>query len=306
MKHKSAFSILRFSFHIGILLIFASCNQSIKQPAVLDIEGHRGCRGLVPENTIPAFIKALQLGVTTLEMDVVISKDGKVLLSHEPFLSHEICLTADGKEITEENEKSYNLYTMTYDSIKQCDCGSKPHPRFPHQQKFKIHKPLLTEVIDSVEAYLKTHSLPYVQYNIETKTTVDGDSIFHPSPREFVEKLMTVVKEKNIQNRTIIQSFDIRTLQVLHQMDSSIVTALLVENGLGHNANIRALGFIPTIYSPDYKLVTPLLLQYAKKHNMKVIPWTINTKAEMQEIIEMGVDGIITDYPDSAMQILLQ
>ena len=120
-----------------------------------DIQGHRGCRGLLPENSIVAMKKAVDLGVTTLELDVVISADHQVLLSHEPFLSHEICLDSNGNEIYENNEKSYNLYKMNYDEIRKCDCGSKIHPRFLSQEKVKTYKPLLSEMIDSVENYIQ-------------------------------------------------------------------------------------------------------------------------------------------------------
>ena len=100
----------------------------------LDIQGHRGCRGLLPENTIPAFLKAIELGATTLELDVVISKDKQVVVSHDPYLSHMICLNAKGEAISEEEEKEYNLYKMSYAEIAQCDCGSQPHPGFPEQE----------------------------------------------------------------------------------------------------------------------------------------------------------------------------
>jgi len=114
---QKAFSIISAMFLI-IIIFMSGCSNRQSVEKKTDIQGHRGCRGLMPENTIPGFIKAIELGVTTLEMDVVISKDKKVVVSHEPFLSHEICLTPDGKEISEADEKSYNLFQMTYDEIK--------------------------------------------------------------------------------------------------------------------------------------------------------------------------------------------
>src|SRR5436305_9759012 len=107
----------------------------IDMPSEFDIEGHRGCRGLLPENTIPAFLKALELGVSTLEMDVVITKDKQVLVSHDPFMSHEICRSPEGKYITAEEERSHNLYRINLAQISQYDCGMQPHPRFPEQKK---------------------------------------------------------------------------------------------------------------------------------------------------------------------------
>ena len=115
---------------ILLCVICFSCNSEQS----LDIQGHRGCRGLYPENSIPAFKKALDLGVTTLELDVVISKDKKVVVSHEPFMNHHIVLDPRGNEIAANDERSYNLFEMTYDSIKQYDCGTKGHQDFPFQR----------------------------------------------------------------------------------------------------------------------------------------------------------------------------
>ena len=109
-----------------------------------DKQGHRGCRGLMPENTIGAMLKAIDLGVTTLEMDAVITKDGHVVLSHEPFFNHEIATKADGTAVSEQEEKQLNIYRYTYEEVKRFDVGLKPHPRFPRQQKAKAVKPLLS------------------------------------------------------------------------------------------------------------------------------------------------------------------
>ena len=188
-------------FLISIILLTA-CNNTKKmsdQPQDrsndisgqnFDKQGHRGCRGLMPENTIPAMLYAIDLGVTTLEMDVVISKDGKIVLSHEPFFNHEISTKPDGTYIEESEEKNYNIYQMNYDEVKTLDVGLKPHPRFPHQQKMKAHKPLLSDLVDSLNENMKTRRRGLFYYNIETKTNPATDNIFHPGPEEFVEKLM--------------------------------------------------------------------------------------------------------------------
>lgn len=269
-----------------------------------DIQGHRGCRGLLPENTIEAMKKAIDIGVTTLEMDVVISKDGKVLLSHEPFLSHEICLDQNNKEITEATEQSFNLYQMNYEQIKACDCGSKVHPRFLEQQKIKTYKPLLADVIDTVQHYLKEkYPNKKIFYNIETKTTVEGDRIFHPEPKEFVDKLIAVLKEKKILSKTFIQSFDNRTLKYLHQNHKGIKTILLVENTDSYLLNLKNLGFAPKVYSPDFHLLTKEIVNDLHSKKIKVIPWTVNSKEDMEKIIALGVDGLITDYPNRYFEL---
>lgn len=272
---------------------------------LFDKEGHRGCRGLMPENTIPAFKKAIELGVTTLEMDAVISKDKKVVLSHEPFFNHEITTQANGSFIDENEERSFNMYEMPYSQIKQFDVGLKPHPRFPKQQKIKVHKPLLSDVIAFAEAYAQELSLPPVQYNIETKCLPETDGVFHPKPPEFVELLMEVVKEKKIEDRVIIQSFDIRTLQYLHSTFPLIKTSYLFEPPSDRSIvqQIDELGFTPTIYSPDHTVVTPVLVAQCKQMGMQLIPWTVNDIQRMRELKHMGVDGMISDYPDLFEQL---
>lgn len=270
-----------------------------------DKEGHRGCRGLMPENTIPAFKKAIDLGVTTLEMDAVITKDKKVILSHEPFFNHEITTKADGSFVKESEEKSLNIYEMTYDQTQQFDVGLKVHPRFPQQQKMKAHKPKLSDVIDSAEAYTKAKSLPSIQYNIETKSTVATDDIYHPKPEEFVDLIMSIIKEKKIEKRVIIQSFDIRTLQYLHKKYPAIRTAYLYEppSLKSFSSRLKDLGFSPTIYSPDYSTVTAALIKECKDLGIKIIPWTVNDLAKMKELKDLGVEGIISDYPDLYEQL---
>lgn len=272
-----------------------------EQPtANFDKEGHRGCRGLMPENTIPAFKKAIDIGVNTLEMDVSFTKDKQAILSHEPFFNHEITTKPDGKFVEESEEKSLNIYQMTYEQTQQYDVGLKPHPRFSEQQKLPANKPRLADVIDSAEAYSKLKGLPPLQYNIETKTKPETDNVYHPEPAEFVDLLMAVIIDKKIQERVIIQSFDMRTLQYLHQKYPSIKTAYLFEppSAKSLTERLNELGFIPTIYSPEYITVTADVIKECKEKNMQIIPWTVNDLAAIKELRKMGVDGIISDYPN--------
>lgn len=275
-----------------------SDSRNAKSLSQIDLQGHRGARGLMPENTWFAFKKALDLGVKTLEMDVVITKDNKVLVSHEPWFSHEICLTPQGETISSLDEKSHRIYEMTFEETKSYDCGSKDHSRFPEQKKMAVSKPLLSSVIDSAEAYAKRIGRPLPQYNIETKTNPSGDGVYHPDPEEFVSLLMDVVEEKGISDRVIIQSFDFRTLRVVKREYPEVETAALIEKPGSAKNYLQELGFTPDIYSPDYHLVDEELISFAEEKGMKVIPWTVNDKSDMKELIEMGVDGIITDYPD--------
>jgi glycerophosphoryl diester phosphodiesterase len=245
-------------------------------------------------------LKAIDLGVSTLELDVVITKDKQVILSHEPFMSAEISTNTEGKYITASEEKSYNIYQLNYADVQTWDVGLKPHPRFPQQEKTPAKKPLLADVIDAVEAYIRMHNLPPVQYNIETKSDPEGDDNYHPKPAEFVNLLLAVIEHKGIAPRTIIQSFDVRTIQLVHTQYPEIKTAFLVENTSAKNlkTQLNALGFIPTIFSPAYQFVDQKLVDNCHKKGMQVIVWTVNTLPEMQKMLKLGVDGIISDYPN--------
>jgi glycerophosphoryl diester phosphodiesterase len=270
------------------------------QERSIDWQGHRGCRGLYPENTIQAMLKAIDLGVSTLELDVVITKDKQVILSHEPFMSAEISTNPEGKTITASEEKSYNIYQLDYAAVQTWDVGLKPHPRFPQQEKTPAKKPLLADVIDAVEAYIRMHKLPPVQYNIETKSDPEGDDSYHPKPAEFVNLLLAVIEHKGIVPRTIIQSFDVRTIQLVHTTYPQLKTAFLVENTSAKelNTQLKTLGFIPTIFSPAYQFVDQKLVNSCHRKGMHVIVWTVNTLPEMQKMLDLGVDGIISDYPN--------
>lgn len=274
--------------------------SAISVPKNFDVQGHRGCRGLMPENTIAAFIKAIDLGVTTLEMDVVITKDSEVLVSHEPFFNHEITTKPNGEFVTETEEKSLNIYEMNYAQTQQFDVGLKPHPRFKNQQKIKATKPSLKQVIDTVEKYIKQHNLKPVYYNIETKTQAVTDNIYHPAPEKFIDILMSVIDDKKINERVIIQSFDVRTIQYLHQKNATIKTAYLFEGITTETLEerIKKLAFKPTIYSPNYETLTQEMVKYCHANNIKVIPWTVNTVEKINKMITISVDGIITDYPN--------
>lgn len=269
-------------------------------PGVFDKEGHRGCRGLMPENTIPAMIKALDLGVTTLEMDIAITKDRQPVLSHEPWFAQDITTKPDGTYMKDLEERRFVIYWMTYEQVKTFDVGMKPHPHFPRQQKMKVVKPLLSDVIDSSEGHAEATNRPLPWYNIETKTDPVLDSVFHPMPIEFVDILMSVILEKGVAERTIIQSFDFRTLQYLHQKYPSIKTSMLVEGSDERSLDdqIKALGFAPTIYSPEYTLVDDDLVKKCHQQNIRIVPWTVNDKPTIEKLKKIGVDGIITDYPD--------
>ncbi len=261
-------------------------------------EAHRGGRGLMPENTIPAMKNGIDLGVTTLEMDTHITADGEVVLSHDEYINPLFSLTPDGKEISNEEGKNLILYKMKYEDLKKYDVGSKFYSKFPRQKKLKTYMPLLSELIDSVQNYIKINHKKPVFYNIETKCSPAGDGIYNPGPQEFVDKLMAVLIKKKILPYVVIQSFDKRTLQIIHKQYPDVRTSYLIENKKSFEDNMTDLGFTPFILSPAYKLVNADLVKKCHDAKIKVLPWTVNTKDEIEQLKALGVDGVISDYPD--------
>ena len=296
--------MLVFSFALGCnsSKMTNTENNKYNKPIIpnFDYQGHRGCRGLMPENTIPAMLKAIDLGVTTLETDVVFTKDNVAILSHEPFFNHEITTKPNGEVVTDTEENQLNIYKMTFAETQKYDVGLKQHSKFLKQQKIALNKPSLAAMIDSAEAYTTKNNLPKILYNIETKTQPSTDKIFHPAPAAFIDMLMKVVLTKKMEDRVTIQSFDRRTLQYLHKKYPTIKTALLVEP-LDRNSfrkQLKDLGFTPTIYSPNQALVNANLITECHQRNIQIIPWTVNDKKQIAKFKDLGVDGIITDYPD--------
>lgn len=284
---------------IAFILISLLCSISLSAQEI-DIQGHRGARGLMPENTIPAFIRALEEGVTTLELDVVITSDRRVLVSHEPFMSAEICLSPLGEEIKRSEQKEHNIFEMTAAETVLYDCGSKGNERFPEQNKMSTYKPLLVEVIDSVESYIAARKLPNVFYNIEIKSSEAGDGVFHPSFDIFSDIVYGLLKSKLPSFRYTIQSFDFRVLKYFHESYEEVKLVALIENTKGVEANLEALGFVPEVYSPYHILLNEKAVALCHEKGMKVVPWTVNDRKRMEKLVEWGVDGIITDYPNLA------
>jgi len=267
----------------------------------IDIQGHRGCRGLYPENSIPAFIHALQLGVNTLELDVVISKDEKVIISHEPFMSHLICRLPDSTDITKNNEITHKIFELNYNQIKDYDCGSKYVEKFPLQIKLPTYKPSLSDMVKSMEVISRHHF-----YNIEIKRKPYHDGLFHPPYKRFADLVIKELNALEITNRTTVQCFDVETLQYIHLAYPDIKLVYLIENNNSFQENIDFLGFTPNVYSPYFKLVDKGLTTKCKAMKILLIPWTVNTLKDMKSIIEIGVDGIISDYPDLLIKTMNQ
>lgn len=271
----------------------------------LDIQGHRGARGLMPENSIPAFMRALEEGVTTLELDVVITKDKQVLISHDPYMLSEICAKPDGTAVEKNEVKDLNIFQMTYAEVQNFDCGSRGNARFPEQQKMKTTKPLLKEMIEMVEAHLAKNNLPKVGYNIEIKSVESEYGISQPQVDEFSKLVLDVITEQLDNDRFTIQSFDFNVLKYLHETYPKVRLVALVENTKGVESNLVSLGFVPEVYSPYYILLKKTDIDLIHEKGMKVIPWTVNKRNDMERLVADGVDGIITDYPNLAKGLKL-
>ena len=285
-----------------MLLLIVIVHTSTAQVYIprFDIQGHRGCRGLKPENTIPAFLAALDSGVTTIELDLAITKEKLIVVSHEPWMSAAICLDPAGQPISVKNERKYNIFKMTYDQVKQWDCGIKPNERFPEQERMKAFKPLLTEVILAVENHIKNFTKYEVDYSIEIKSLPGDDGKFHPKPQEFSDLVYNLLDQYLPMERVVIQSFDFRVLKYWHEKYPDVRLSALVENLKTIDENLADLGFTPSTYSPEYKLLSKEEVKHCHELKMRLIPWTVNDEKEMVALKGMGVDGFITDYPDRA------
>lgn len=264
------------------------------------IQGHRGCRGLYPENSLPAFQHALELGVTVLEMDVCLSADGQVVVSHEPYMNPLYASFPDGSPVT---NTSINLFQKTYAEIKTFDVGSRGNKLFPDQAQVATYKPLLSEVLALGEAFSRKTGRT-IYYNIEIKSEQAEYGISQPATvREFADKVWAVISAGISPSTLILQSFDFAVLKYWKTAINQGRISALVEKEKPEEM-LASLGFVPEIFSPSHKYLTKKSIEFCHAQGMKVIPWTINTTAEMQKFSDWQVDGIITDYPNRAPQFL--
>ena len=266
----------------------------VEIPAGFDWQGHRGCRGLMPENSLPAFLKALEYPqVTTLELDLAVSSDRQLIVSHEPWFNPAICRLPGGDSIPRRDAEKYLIYQMKAADLRAYDCGSWGNARFPGQQKQATYKPTLREVVEAVRK-----QRPDIRWNIEIKSEAAWDGLRHPPVEEFAALVIAELRALGIDRYATVQSFDVRALQAMHKQAPDITLAYLIENIKGFDTNLDRLGFTPAIYSPYYLLVSKKLVRKCHDKGIKLIPWTVNEVKDMKGMIRLGVDGIITDYPD--------
>lgn len=286
-------------------LPFLTCKLTeinpVTVPAGFNWQGHRGCRGLLPENSIPAFIKALEFPeVVTLELDLAVTKDNQLIVSHEPWFNPNICRQPGGQPIAAADSVRFLIHQMTVDEVQAFDCGSQGNPRFPGQQKMPTYKPTLREVVAEVCARYPGRS---VRWNMEIKSQPEWDGVRTPPIGAFAQLVVQALHELRLTDNTTVQSFDVRALQAVRQIAPQQRLALLTENALSLEYNLNKLGFQPAVYSPYYLLVDQKLVRRCHSRGIQVIPWTVNDVPAMRRLIRLGVDGIITDYPDKIASV---
>ncbi|XDD50506.1 glycerophosphodiester phosphodiesterase [Leptospira sp. WS92.C1] len=306
---------------LSIFLFFSVATSCSSVPIVnkplegsLDLQGHRGARGLKPENTWPAFEEAIRYGMNTLELDTVLTKDKKVIIHHDSETNPILCQKKDGSEII-----STSLYELTLSELKQLDCGTKKNPKYPEQTPVPG-----TELITIEEFFIlvanaekKNSGKPKLKFNIETKFPNDDKAnISSEIVEEHIRLLVQVVERAKAVDRTTIQSFYLQALPVVKQKNPKIKTSALfsltyfqgamMKLGFGNSTREEALRktieIKADIISPYFLYATNEFVQEAHSKKISVIPWTVNDVKEMKRLIETGVDGIISDYPDRLIQ----
>ncbi len=299
---------MRISKYIAVctlILFHYSCTMESSEKVV--VQGHRGCRGLLPENSLPAFELALQTGVSTLEFDVVVSADSVVIVSHEPFMNPEICTYPDSTVIQPSEAESLNLYQMRFDSIRQYVCGTFPHPRFPEQEQIKCNKPALLETLQHISSFCSENNIALPALNIELKSKEEWYGLYQPYPEEFVRLLHEALQNARIKFNISLQSFDMNILRAVRASYSEYRLVCLNENPeITMDQLFAELGFVPEVYSPNYSMVDEALVEECAARSIGLSVWTVNEEEDMQRMLEMGVRDIITDYPARLIKLLPQ
>jgi glycerophosphoryl diester phosphodiesterase len=298
---------------------------ALSQAGAFDLEGHRGARGLRPENTLAAFSHAMAIGVTTLEMDLAVTKDGVLVISHDPFLNQDLVRGPDGRWLATKGPPihSLTLADMRILDIGRLDPASLYAKQFPEQQPVDGQR---FPTLDEVMTLVKSASRP-VHLNIETKITPanPGETV---DPSAFARLAVEAIRSSGLAGEVTIESFDWRTLVEAKKLAPEIVTACLTSEAsnfdtVGRHAgksspwhagfDLGAVGgSLPRlakaagcgIWSPSWRDVTPSQIADAHAVGVTVLPWTVNEPADMGRLIDLGVDGLITDYPDRARKVM--
>lgn len=258
----------------------------------IEVQGHRGARSRLPENTLPAFEYAMKIGVDTLELDLGVTKDNAVIVIHDQKINSKICQYKNGQAINGEKW----IHSMTLKEIKDIDCGSKVNPRFPEQ---KTRPGAEIPTLDEVFQLAKPSKL---HFNIETKSKPELPTA-QPSPELFAKLVLEIVHQHGLEKRVTIQSFDHRTLVEVKKQAPKIQLAALFEDKPDNWVTATKMAKAD-IVSPYFKLISKEDVQEIHAAGLKVIPWTPNEQKHWLQLIELGVDGIITDDPEPLLKLL--
>jgi glycerophosphoryl diester phosphodiesterase len=264
----------------------------------VEVQGHRGARARFPENTLPAFRYALEQGVDVLELDLAVTKDLKLVVSHDPHLNPEICLGPDGRRL----EKPILIHSLTLAELKKHDCGALKNARFAKQQPVP-GTPMPT--LDEVFALVKESKLPAarkVRFNIETKIRPDEPENT-VGPEVFARLLVDSIKRAGMWKRSVIQSFDYRTLREARKADASAQISALSEDPESDLAAI-ARELKADVISPKWELMNAERVAKIRATGAKIVPWTANDADAWQKLVELKVDGIISDDPEALIAYL--
>jgi glycerophosphoryl diester phosphodiesterase len=276
------------------LLFLCILTQIIAQNTIRVI-GHRGCRGVMPENTISGFQRAFEDGADGIEWDVVVNGEGKLVVSHEPYFHKDFCLEKNGETIT--NEKKYNIYKMTQEEIEAFDCGSKMHNNFPEQKKFKATKPLLKEVVEllPVQAYGKL-----ILFEIKSDEPEYG--ISQPFPEDYVDLILAEVEAYRFTN-IVYMSFDKNIIEALHKKAPELRLAYLTYlPSKSAKSYLKELSFKPFALGMFHMTINKRKLKQLRSNNVQVYAWTVNESKTAHNMMDLGIDAIITDYPRLIIQ----
>lgn len=264
---------------ISLFIMLASASTA--QPRIL-VHGHRGARAVRPENTMPAFEYAISAGVDVLELDLSVTKDDHLVVSHDAVLPEAICRHPRGSSVR-------TIRQMTLAELRKWDCGGLRNPGFPKQQ------PVPNTPVPTLEEVLALAPRGSFEFNIETKIEPDKPELT-PGPEQFAKLLVDAIRRHKLESRVIIQSFDFRTLAAAARMAPEIRRSALYS---GRPLDLVGLtrGAPATISSPHYRLVSKEIVDRLHTASIQVVPWTANTVAEWDRLIGAGVDAIITDDP---------
>ena len=247
----------------------------------ISVHGHRGARARMPENTIPAFEYAIHTGVDVLELDMAVTRDNAIVISHDPILEPPVCTGPKPGAL---------IHSLTLAEVRQWDCGAVRNPRFPAQKTIPgTRMPTLDEVF-------RLAARGRFEFNIETKIFREHPE-YAPPPETFARLVLEKIRQYGLERRVILQSFDFRTLAAMRKLSPGIRLSALAENDGREFRVIAAEAAGAELVSPEFHLVTPAKVAAAQAAGLQVVPWTANTPADWDMLIEAKVNAIISDDP---------